>query len=143
MKSSIFLSIIALTATGTADPTVSPRADGYCNTVKNVKGKGSDNGYTIPYPALKGGGSCIMNEGAEGAGVRSLQYSLNECYGKDPKYTLKVDGKYGPKTKATVKYIQSWYNELKEDGIWGPKTGAAFDWVGKKGDYESCVRANV
>lgn len=54
-----------------------------------------------------------------------------------------MDGKDGLKTKATVEYIQSWYNELKEDCIWGPKTGAAFDWVGKKGEYESCVRPNV
>lgn len=84
MKSSIYLSILALTATGTANPTASLRADGYFNMVKNVKEKGSDNIYTIPYPALKGGGSCIMNEDAEGAGVWSLQNSLSKCYGKDP-----------------------------------------------------------
>ncbi|KAK0648500.1 hypothetical protein B0T16DRAFT_408305 [Cercophora newfieldiana] len=142
MKSFTVLTLVALTATATANP-LTPRANGYCNTVKSVKGRGSDSDYKIPYPALKGGGSCIMNEGAEGEGVRSLQYSLNECYGTAPEFHLTVDGKYGPKTKKTVKEIQSWYKELKEDGIWGPKTGATLDWVGKKGSYESCVRAAV
>lgn len=62
----------------------------------------------------------ILRQGSTGSTVRSVQTRLkNWGY-----YTGVVDGIYGPKTTAAVKYFQS-KNNLVVDGIVGPKTAAA------------------
>ncbi|EON98285.1 putative peptidoglycan-binding domain 1 protein [Phaeoacremonium minimum UCRPA7] len=141
MHFSLFTITLALAGTTLASPALLPRADGYCNTDKVVTGVG---GYTIHYPALSSGGSCIMNKGAEGKGVKDLQTSLNHCYGK----SLSVDGDYGDKTKAAVLAAQKSIGQgLSKDGIWGPATGSKMNWWGSKKVAQgtetaySCIKA--
>ncbi|QBZ61766.1 hypothetical protein PoMZ_08723 [Pyricularia oryzae] len=120
-----------------------PRADGYCNTSKNVQGRA--NGLVAKYPAISGGGSCILKDSALGAGVSTLQTALNRCYAAG----LDVDGDFGPKTTAAVKKAQRAEGGLDVDGIWGPKTGAKMDWWGSRkaaGGTEtiwSCTKVNL
>lgn len=97
-----------------------PRADGYCNTSKNVQGRA--NGLVAKYPAISGGGSCILKDSALGAGVSTLQTALNRCYAAG----LDVDGDFGPKTTAAVKKAQRAEGGLDVDGIWGPKVSRVF-----------------
>ena len=62
----------------------------------------------------------VLKQGSTGAQVRSVQTKLkNWGY-----YTGSVDGIYGPKTVAAVKYFQR-KNGLSEDGVVGAKTAAA------------------
>ena len=62
----------------------------------------------------------VLKQGSTGAQVRTVQTKLkNWGY-----YTGAVDGIYGPKTVAAVKYFQR-KNGLAEDGVVGAKTAAA------------------
>ena len=62
----------------------------------------------------------VLKSGSTGATVKTVQTKLkNWGY-----YTGSVDGIYGPKTVAAVKYFQS-KNGLTQDGIVGAKTAAA------------------
>ncbi|TLS21394.1 uncharacterized protein PpBr36_10242 [Pyricularia pennisetigena] len=126
-------SLLAVAATALALPTAAfpsqpllSRADGYCNTSKNVQGRA--NGLVAKYPAISGGGSCILKDSATGNGVSTLQTALNRCYAAG----LDVDGDFGPKTTAAVKKAQRAEGGLDVDGIWGPKTGAKMNWWGSK-----------
>ena len=62
----------------------------------------------------------VLKSGSSGTQVRTVQTKLkNWGY-----YTGSVDGIYGPKTVAAVKYFQR-VNGLTQDGIVGAKTAAA------------------
>ena len=62
----------------------------------------------------------VLKSGSTGALVRTVQTKLkNWGY-----YTGTVDGVYGPKTVAAVKYFQQ-KNGLTQDGVVGAKTAAA------------------
>ena len=62
----------------------------------------------------------VLKNGSKGALVKTVQTKLkNWGY-----YTGTVDGVYGPKTVAAVKYFQK-KNGLTQDGIVGTKTAAA------------------
>ena len=62
----------------------------------------------------------VLKNGSKGALVKTVQTKLkNWGY-----YTGSVDGVYGPKTVAAVKYFQR-KNGLTQDGIVGAKTAAA------------------
>ena len=62
----------------------------------------------------------VLKNGSKGALVKTVQTKLkNWGY-----YTGTVDGVYGPKTVAAVKYFQK-KNGLTQDGIVGAKTAAA------------------
>lgn len=62
----------------------------------------------------------VLKSGSSGTLVKTVQTKLkNWGY-----YTGKVDGIYGPKTVAAVKYFQR-VNGLTQDGIVGAKTAAA------------------
>lgn len=62
----------------------------------------------------------VLKQGAQGALVKTVQTKLkNWGY-----YSGTVDGIYGPKTVAAVKYFQR-VNGLTQDGIVGAKTAAA------------------
>ena len=62
----------------------------------------------------------VLKNGSKGALVKTVQTKLkNWGY-----YTGTVDGVYGPKTVAAVKYFQR-VNGLTQDGIVGQKTAAA------------------
>ena len=58
--------------------------------------------------------------GSTGGGVKWLQWHLNQA----AKAGLKMDGRFGPLTKAAVLTFQR-QHKLKTDGIAGPKTRAA------------------
>ena len=62
----------------------------------------------------------VLKSGSTGASVKSVQTKLkNWGY-----YSGSVDGIYGPKTVAAVKYFQR-VNGLTQDGVVGAKTAAA------------------
>ena len=61
-----------------------------------------------------------MMYGSTGGGVKWLQWHLNQA----AKAGLKMDGRFGPLTKAAVLTFQR-QHKLKTDGIAGPKTKAA------------------
>lgn len=64
--------------------------------------------------------AAVIKQGSTGSQVRTIQTKLkNWGY-----YTGSVDGIYGPKTTAAVKYFQR-KNGLTADGIVGSKTAAA------------------
>jgi N-acetylmuramoyl-L-alanine amidase len=64
--------------------------------------------------------AAVLKRGSTGNVVRTIQTRLkNWGY-----YNGAVDGIYGPKTEAAVKYFQR-TNKLVADGIVGPKTAAA------------------
>ena len=62
------------------------------------------------------GAATVLREGAKGKEVRELQQKL-----VDWGYSLKVDGRFGPLTVATVKAFQA-ANGLTVDGVVGKKT---------------------
>lgn len=108
-----------------SDNVLAIRADGYCDT--SYTRYIASNSWRISYPSLSGssGNSCIMNVGAKGSGVKSVQEAINKCYGGD----LDTDSKYGELTKKAVKKMQKQIG-VAQDGIWGPKTGAKMKFWG-------------
>ncbi|USK58298.1 peptidoglycan-binding domain-containing protein [Peribacillus asahii] len=66
----------------------------------------------------------VLKEGSRGEAVRILQKGLNELG-----YGLKVDGHFGPKTKAAVIKFQKRYPELTPNGIFDKKTRNLLDKV--------------
>lgn len=64
------------------------------------------------------GTDCIMRTGRGAAvAVKDLQDSLNRCYGQH----LAVDGRYGPRTTAAVRFAQA-RGGVRRDGVYGPQT---------------------
>ncbi|KAK4464973.1 zinc D-Ala-D-Ala carboxypeptidase [Cladorrhinum samala] len=129
--SSFLLLLLSTGNPATAHPTASSdnilavRADGYCDTpyTRYI----APNSWRISYPSLSGssGNNCIMNVGARGSGVKSVQEAINRCYGGN----LDADSKYGELTKKEVKKVQQKIG-VAQDGIWGPKTGAKMKFWG-------------
>ena len=75
---------------------------------------------TAFYPAAHTAYALVLKQGSTGSTVKTLQQKLkNWGY-----YSGAVDGIYGAKTVAAVKYFQR-KNGLTADGIAGPKTLAA------------------
>ena len=79
----------------------------------NVQGKTWKQPNPYPYPAQ------IVKYGMKGTAVMWLQYELVEAG-----YTLKIDGDFGPKTKAALLAFQK-SAKLKADAKAGDKTKAA------------------
>jgi peptidoglycan hydrolase-like protein with peptidoglycan-binding domain len=81
----------------------------------------SSAGRSNPTPAVQKGvtqnGS--LKIGASGDGVSKMQNQL-----KAAGFDVKVDGKFGPKTKAAVEAYQQKMG-LPADGVWGKKSAAA------------------
>ncbi|KAI9754138.1 MAG: hypothetical protein M1815_005778 [Lichina confinis] len=100
---------------------------GYCNTKTSETRylKIGDQVYAMRFqiPALRSSGrtvnKCIMNSGAKGNAVKTLQYSINNCY--RPSRRLALDGDYGPRTKAAVRRVQRKIGTTA-DGIYGSRT---------------------
>jgi peptidoglycan hydrolase-like protein with peptidoglycan-binding domain len=91
-------------------PSPASAAAGYCNTVISQTELIQHGDYVnivyVDLPSFSKSGritqDCIMDNGASGSGVKSLQSTLNLCHGE----SLAVDGDYGGKTKAAVKRVQ-------------------------------------
>ena len=76
--------------------------------------------FTFSLLATDNADAEVLKQGSSGALVKTVQTKLkNWGY-----YTGAVDGIYGPKTVAAVKYFQR-VNKLTQDGIVGAKTAAA------------------
>ncbi|WP_052441634.1 peptidoglycan-binding domain-containing protein [Streptacidiphilus anmyonensis] len=78
-------------------------------------------------------------------GVRCVQQELNYWIGRNtatkpaPYGYLSVDGSFGPKTDATVRWFQGQLND-SQDGIVGPQTGSQ---LLLNGDGNSVCYANI
>ena len=118
---------------------------GYCNTKAKKVVLSLGYYYRFEVPALRSSGrtviKCIMNSGAKGSGVKTLQYSINECYRPSPR--LALDGDYGPRTKAAVRRVQRRIGTAA-DGIYGPKTRSLMMFyaigLGSRSGTRRCVR---
>ena len=62
------------------------------------------------------------------AAVKTLQRTLNKCYGE----SLAVDGNFGPATKAAVKRAQADHH-ITQDGVAGPVTLDTIKWRNSAG----------
>lgn len=69
--------------------------------------------------------SCSLMMGDSGAGVKTLQRSLNFCYNAG----LTVDGSFGSKTRDALKKAQDVTSGLTVDGIYGPDTRKKIEWM--------------
>ena len=74
----------------------------------------------VLFQSMPAAGAASLKEGSRGSDVKQIQTKLKEM----GYYSGTVDGVYGTKTKAAVKYFQS-KKGLKADGICGPETLAA------------------
>ena len=68
--------------------------------------------------------NCSLMKGDSGAGVETLQKSLNFCY----KTRLTVDGDFGTKTRTALAKVQIAAGGLTDDGVYGPKTRKRILW---------------
>lgn len=122
----------------------------YCNTKTSATRYVQNNEYAYAFrfqvPALQSRGrigiKCIMNSGAKGSAVKTLQYSINNCYRPSPR--LVVDGDYGPRTTAAVRRVQRKIGTVA-DGIYGSRTLILmkFYGVGLNVQRRQCVRYGV
>ena len=85
--------------------------------VQQVLGGGG--GTPGPGPAPNPGSRPTLRRGAKGDPVREVQRILNAWYPSLP--ALTVDGDFGPKTEARVRYMQQRAG-LAVDGVVGPNT---------------------
>ncbi|MCQ4209195.1 peptidoglycan-binding domain-containing protein [Streptomyces longispororuber] len=65
-------------------------------------------------------GSATIGSGNNGRAVKEVQALLNQTTSAPG--TLKVDGRFGSRTKAAVLWFQKKYHVKPYDGIVGPKT---------------------
>ena len=82
--------------------------------------------YGIPSPSMdsiRQAQGATMHRGMSGPEVMDLQRQLN-AQGANP--PLAVDGKFGPKTEATLKAFQS-ANGVQQTGVLGPQTLGTLD----------------
>jgi len=79
---------------------------------------------------------CFLTNGDTGAGVRTLQRTLNQCYGRG----LEVDGVFGDDTEAALRFAQEDAN-IGDDGEYGPVTREAIRmrWYSRAtGNFAGC-----
>jgi putative peptidoglycan binding protein len=80
---------------------------------------GGGPGQPGPGPTPNPGARPTLRRGSKGDAVREVQRILNAWYPSQP--ALAVDGDFGPKTEARIKYMQQRAG-LAVDGIVGPQT---------------------
>jgi peptidoglycan hydrolase-like protein with peptidoglycan-binding domain len=68
--------------------------------------------------------TCNLRRGNSGVVVRGLQVTLNVCYYA----TLKIDGKFGPRTEAALRSAQRRIG-VQDDGVLGPQTTTHLRWI--------------
>jgi len=104
---------------GLFDPSKHPRGKGATGGQFVAKGA-SGTGDTVGYDAKKGTGAGYGTGGKGDSRVKSLQTYLNNLGFTDSQgKPLKVDGKLGPKTTASIKKLQRKLG-LKPDGLVTP-----------------------
>jgi peptidoglycan hydrolase-like protein with peptidoglycan-binding domain len=91
-----------------------------CKVGLTVTGR---DGNLITVPATSGGSTwCHLQRGYSNEAVWYLQYSIVDCYrGWGEVVNIAVDGNFGPKTEAAVKWVQQ-HHGITADGIYGPQT---------------------
>lgn len=91
---------------------VAPRADAAPQCAIRVDVQGAW------LPGTSGGSiGCYLGRGNAGAGVWTLQVTLNNCYGAG----LAADGIFGPKTEYALKVAQK-LEGITVDGVYGQET---------------------
>lgn len=81
--------------------------------------------------------SCLMGRGANSNAVKRLQYTLNVCY----RAGLRVDGDFGPRTEAALKYAQR-LEGTPADGVYGPYTRDVLMWATGPSPEGNCWTVN-
>jgi murein L,D-transpeptidase YcbB/YkuD len=122
--------VISVAASAQAAP-AAPAATSKCNNRASMTGYLGGGVYGLSeVPSYGTSTSCTLslnaNTGTDPgtSPVYWLQYNLNKCYGR----SLTIDGVYGAKTVAAVKYAQSTVPGLTQDGVYGPNTRSAITW---------------
>lgn len=78
----------------------------------------------IPTPPGGNSNYCNLKNGNTGVGVRGLQRTLNQCYGKH----LSIDGQFGDNTEAALRDVQGRIG-VGVDGQFGPQTSSHMKWI--------------
>ena len=123
--SSTVLALGAVVTVGSAAQAATPT----CNSRLSMTGYLPGTAGTAEVPSHGTNTSCILTSGVNTgtdpgtSPVYWLQYNLNKCYGQ----ALTIDGAYGAKTAAAVKYAQS-VAGVSADGVYGPNTRSAIKW---------------
>ena len=92
----------------------------------NGSGFQNTKGYPVTVPTVgeeTHQANCDLGEGNDNMGVFYLQQDLNDCY----KYSLALDGDFGPATLAALEHVQSIIG-VTVDGVYGPNTRNAMQW---------------
>lgn len=111
------------TSSGSSSSTTTDTSD--CNALMEKAKKQSN--YN---PCNLKNGKVVIGKGNQGALVKMMQCFLNQ---KNDEYSLgltelKVDGKFGDKTKEmTIKFQEQFPDDLKSDGIIGKNTYSKFE----------------
>jgi peptidoglycan hydrolase-like protein with peptidoglycan-binding domain len=119
------VAVIAALGLGAALPlttaTTAQAATPYCVTTAWVNGQAA--------PASAGlSPNCVMFQGAHSEAVRTLQWSLNICYGKG----LSTDADFGPRTRQALVEVQQLHH-IRDDGGYGPQTARTMKHYGFDG----------
>jgi peptidoglycan hydrolase-like protein with peptidoglycan-binding domain len=124
---STLLALGAVISVGTSAQAATPK----CNSRLSMTGYLGGGVYGLAeVPSYGTNTGCLLslnaNTGTDPgkSPVYWLQYNLNKCYGR----SLAIDGIYGAKTVAAVKYAQSTVPGLAQDGAYGPNTRSAIKW---------------
>lgn len=98
---------------------VSPTASAAASCQKTTIGWYCGHYYQSP------GSSPLLSQGSRGAAVREVQHLIDSttAYYAYHNQQLSIDGDFGPRTRAAVRWFQKEYMGAGEaDGIVGPKT---------------------
>jgi peptidoglycan hydrolase-like protein with peptidoglycan-binding domain len=84
--------------------------------------------------SLRSSTHCHLQQGYANEAVWQLQYNITWCYRgyNEAVLNIRVDGQFGPKTKAALKRVQQ-IERINVDGTYGPQTRSAmlhrqYDW---------------
>ncbi len=107
-------------------------AANYCDRGYAYANNGTYYRYPIKQMATGDETNCILERGVTSNGVKTLQITLNQCYGKG----LVVDGVFGNGTYNALLQVQRQAGTTI-DGVYGPQTRRAILWAGDNG---TCAR---
>jgi hypothetical protein len=116
----------------TAQAEVGTQATVHCNGRQAISSSGSTANIPVFYFGFSPVRDCLLSEGdgynggGEAEAVRHLQHSLVYC--NNGGVLGAIDGKYGPKTRDVVTFIQA-ASGIAPDGVYGPDTRKVLKWA--------------